>query len=95
MIDFIKKSVAAAFAVVTGIFTFVPESFFASRGWITQELLNQCKWISGLEAEDVNIIISRLACFSAHLDCHIGGICAFSETPPMDDNTWRELYDSG
>ena len=63
MIDFIKKSVAAAFAVVTGIFTFVPESFFASRGWITQELLNQCKWISGLEAEDVNIIISRLACF--------------------------------
>ena len=63
MIDFIKKSVAAAFAVVTGIFTFVPESFFASRGLITQELLNQCKWISGLEAEDVNIIISRLACF--------------------------------
>lgn len=28
MIDFIKKSVTLAFAVVTVIFTFVPESFF-------------------------------------------------------------------
>ena len=63
MIDFIKKSVAAAFAAVTVIFTFVSESFFASHEWITQELLNQCKWISGLLAEEVNVVISRLACF--------------------------------
>ena len=63
MIDFIKKSVGAAFAVVTVIFTFVPESFFASHEWIAPELLNQCKWISVLSSTDVNVIISRLACF--------------------------------
>lgn len=63
MIDFIKRSISTAFAVVAGIFTFVPESFFASCRWITQELLNQCKWISDLEAEDINIVISRLTCF--------------------------------
>ena len=63
MIDFIKKSITAAFAAVTGIFTFVPESFFASHEWITQEILNQCKWISGLSATEVNVVISRLACF--------------------------------
>lgn len=62
MIDFATKSVAAAFAVVTGIFTFVPESFFSGCGWVTQELLNQCKWISDVEAKDVNIVLSRLAC---------------------------------
>lgn len=63
MINFVKRSISAAFAIVTCIFTFVPESFFAGRGWITQEYLNQCKWISDLEAEDVNIVLSRLACF--------------------------------
>lgn len=63
MINFVKRSIAAAFAIVTCIFTFVPESFFSGRGWITQEFLNQCKWISDLEAEDVNIVLSRLACF--------------------------------
>ncbi len=63
MIDFVKKSVAVAFAVVTGIFTFVPESFFAGCEWITQELLKQCKWTSALNADDVNVILSRIACF--------------------------------
>ena len=63
MIDFIKKSLAAAFAAVTVIFSFVPEAFFASHEWITQEFLNQCKWISGLSVVEVNVIISRLTCF--------------------------------
>ena len=63
MIDFIKKSVTLAFAVVTVIFTFVPESFFGGYDWISQELLNQCNWISGLSSADVNIIISRFTCF--------------------------------
>ena len=63
MIDFIKKSIAVAFAVSTGIFTFVPEAVFASRVWVTQGLLNKCEWLSGFEATDVNVVITRLACF--------------------------------
>lgn len=63
MIDFIKKSIAAAFAVITGIFTFVPESVFAGHGWITQGLLSKCEWLSGFEATDVNVVITRLVCF--------------------------------
>lgn len=63
MIDFIKKSIAAAFAVITGIFTFVPESVFAGRGWITQGLLSKCERLSGFEARDVNVVITRLVCF--------------------------------
>lgn len=63
MIDFFKKSATMAFAVITGVFTFVPESFFAARKWISQEFLNRCEAFSDLEAEDINIIISRLICF--------------------------------
>lgn len=63
MIDFIVKSVAWAFAIVTGIFTIVPEAFFGKHEWITQEVLEQCKWFARLDAQDVNIIISRLVCF--------------------------------
>lgn len=63
MIDFIVKSVALAFGIVTGIFTFTPETFFGKREWITQEALEQCKWFSHLDAQEVNIVISRLVCF--------------------------------
>lgn len=63
MIIFIVKSVALAFAFVTGIFTFVPEAFFGKHEWITQEALEQCNWFARLDAQDVNIIISRLVCF--------------------------------
>ena len=63
MIDFIVKSVALAFAIVTGIFTFVPEAFFGKDEWITKEALVQCKCFAHLDAQDVNIIISRLLCF--------------------------------
>lgn len=63
MIDFIKKSIAAAFAIITGVFTFVPESAFASHVWITQGLLNECEWLSDFEATDVDVVITRLACF--------------------------------
>lgn len=63
MIGFIKKSIAAAFAIIAGVFTFVPESAFASRVWITQELLNECEWLSVFEATDVNVVITRIACF--------------------------------
>lgn len=63
MIAFIKKSVAAAFAAVTGVFTFVPESFFANHEWITQNFLDQCNWISDVSATEINVVISRLICF--------------------------------
>ena len=62
MIDFIIKSIALAFAIVTGIFTFVLETFFGKREWITQEALEQCKWSARLDSQEVNIVISRLVC---------------------------------
>lgn len=62
MINFIFKSVAMAFAIVTGIFTFVPEAFFGKHEWITQVTLDQ-GGLSRVDAQDVNIVISRLACF--------------------------------
>lgn len=63
MIDFILKSTALAFGIVTGIFTFVPETFFGKYEWVTKEALEQCKWFTCLDAEDINIVISRLLCF--------------------------------
>lgn len=63
MIDFILKSVALAFGIVTGIFTFVPETFFGKYEWVTKEILEKCKWFIFLDAEDINIVISRLLCF--------------------------------
>ena len=63
MIGFLKKSVAWAFAIVTGVFTFIPETFFGNCRWISQDFLEHCKWFSKLNAQDINIIISRLMCF--------------------------------
>lgn len=63
MIGFIKKSVTWAFAITTGIFTFVPESFFEIRKWISSDLIEQCKLFTDLNVNDVNIVISRLLCF--------------------------------
>ena len=62
MIDFILKSVALAFGIVTGIFTFVPETFFGEYEWVTKEALEQYKCFMCLDAQDVNIVISRLVC---------------------------------
>ncbi len=62
MIDFILKSVALAFGIVTGIFTFVPETFFGEYEWVTKEALEQYKCFTCLDAQDVNIVISRLVC---------------------------------
>ena len=61
--DFILKSIALAFGIVTGIFTFVPEAFFGKYEWVTKEALEQYKWLAFLDAQDINIIISRLVCF--------------------------------
>ena len=63
MIDFIKKSTTIAFAFTTGVFTFVPESFFVKYDWILKNDLEQCKWLSCFDFKDINIIVSRLICF--------------------------------
>lgn len=63
MIGFILKSVAMAFGIATGIFTFVPEAFFGKYEWVTQTTLEQYKWFVFCDAQDINIIISRLVCF--------------------------------
>lgn len=63
MIHFIKNSIAWAFAVITGIFTFVPEPVFGNYAWISQDKLDETKVFSCADAQDINIIISRLVCF--------------------------------
>lgn len=62
MIRFIKKSTAWAFAVTTGMFTFVPESFFRKCKWFSKEFLERFKLLADLDVKDINIIISRLVC---------------------------------
>lgn len=64
MSNFFRKSLTVAFGVTTGIFTFVPESLFRGCGWIKQEWLTKTQWFSILDAQDINVIISRLLCFA-------------------------------
>ena len=52
-----------SFGLVTGIFTFAPESFFGTHSWISQNTLEQSKLFASFNVQDVNITISRLACF--------------------------------
>lgn len=63
MTGFILKSVAMAFGIATGIFTFVPEAFFGKYEWVTHTTLEQYKWFAFCDAQDINIIFSRLVCF--------------------------------
>ena len=63
MSGLIKKSAGLAFAAISVIFTFVPESFFANYEWVSQDDLEQYRCFSNVEAQDVNIIISRIICF--------------------------------
>lgn len=62
MINHFKKSLTLAFAVTTGIFTFVPESFFENYVWISQDYLKQCKLFSKIDANSINVFISRFVC---------------------------------
>ena len=52
-----------AFGIITAIFTFVPEAFFEKYDWITKDVFQQNKLFACLEAQETNIIISRLVCF--------------------------------
>lgn len=58
--SFVSKSASRAVAVTLGLFTFVPEKAFAKHTWVGQNMLEKCKWLSSLDLETVNIIISRI-----------------------------------
>lgn len=85
MIGFILKSVAMAFGIATGIFTFVPEAFFGKYEWVTQTTLEQYKWFAFCDAQDINIIISRLVCF-LYVEWNVVVIWSIPEISKMDYN---------
>lgn len=61
MIDLLKKSVACAFAIISAVFTFVPETIFGKVMLISQDVLKQ------FTLEDyileINIIVNRVLTF--------------------------------
>lgn len=61
--NFIKNSLVISFAIITGIFTFVPESFFEKYEWITQKSLEGSKLFTHIESQEINIVVSRVMCF--------------------------------
>ena len=63
MKSFITKSSGWAFAIITGVFAFVPEPFFGQKEWLTQEFIAQCKLLSTIDTSNINIAISRLISF--------------------------------
>ncbi len=63
MIAFLRKSITIAFALITVIFTFVPESLFDNYEWLSEDALKKCELLSNFDVQDINIVISRLVCF--------------------------------
>ncbi len=63
MIAFLRKSITIAFALITVIFTFVPESLFDNYEWLSEDALKKCELFSNFDVQDINIVISRLVCF--------------------------------
>lgn len=63
MRSFITKSIGWAFAIISGIFSFIPESFFGQKEWLTQEFIARYKSLSSIDAYNINITISRLISF--------------------------------
>lgn len=64
MSNILTKTITIASSIVAGVFTFFPESFFGQCEWVTQELIEKNKFIASLNAQDINIVISRLVCFA-------------------------------
>lgn len=54
---------AWAFGITTGVFTFVPESFFKNVKLISRDMIERWQWLSLCDVDDINIITSRLLCF--------------------------------
>ncbi len=63
MKSFITNSIGWAFAIITGFFAFIPESFFGQKEWLTQEFIARCKLLSSIDVYNINITISRLISF--------------------------------
>lgn len=61
MIELYKKSSTYAFAVISFVFTFVPEAIFGKNKWVSEGLLKQF----GLDGYylEINIIIGRILTF--------------------------------
>lgn len=63
MIRSIKKSTLITCSLISTIFTFIPESFFKSYEWLSQDTLKKYNFFSTFNLQDLNIIISRITCF--------------------------------
>lgn len=57
------RSSGWAFAIITGVFAFVPEYFFGQIEWLTKKFIVQCESLSTVDAYNINITISRLISF--------------------------------
>lgn len=62
MSDLLKKSVAYAFAIISAVFTFVPEVVFGKVALIPEAVLKQFKWIED-NISEINIIANRILTF--------------------------------
>lgn len=61
MIDLLKKSAAYAFAIISVVFTFVPEAIFGKVILISEDVLEQFT-LEGYTLE-INIIVNRVLIF--------------------------------
>ena len=62
MIDRLKRSLTMAFGIVTGVFTFVPETVFGKYEWVSEKAISEIDYLKSTAGE-VNIIISRVFTF--------------------------------
>lgn len=62
MSNLLKKSSTCAFAIISGIFTFVPEAMFGKHILISEAVLEQLK-CEDVNALEINIIANRLLAF--------------------------------
>lgn len=62
MSDLLKKSSAYAFAIISAVFTFVPEAVFGTVSLIPEAVLKQFKWIED-NISEISIIVNRILAF--------------------------------
>lgn len=63
MSNLFKKSAAYAFAIISAVFTFVPEAVFQKITLIPKESFEQFTWIY-INISEINIIINRMLAFA-------------------------------
>ena len=62
----LKKSIAMAFAIISVVFTFIPESFFSVIQWPLAEFIANCSLFCGkFQTAEVNIVFNRILCLLA------------------------------